>query len=156
MSAGAWQRRHDLLIGWGNGLRQDDGVGIAIAERVEGWSLPGLEVLAIPQLTPELAPRLAEAARVLFVDAALAPACPDPGWTLEPLLCRAPGPRPLNHHASPGALLQLAGSLYGRTPPAWQLLVRAHSCELGTELTAVTAALLPEALAAVGRWCGDA
>ncbi|EAQ74258.1 hypothetical protein WH5701_06491 [Synechococcus sp. WH 5701] len=156
VSADTWQRRHDLLIGWGNGLRQDDGVGLLIAERVEGWSRPGLEVLAIPQLTPELASRLAEAARVLFVDAALAAACPDPGWTLERLPGWSPGPQPLSHHASPSALLQLAGRLYGRTPPAWQLLVRAHSCELGTELTAATAALLPAALAAVGRWCGDA
>ncbi|MDM7938144.1 MAG: hydrogenase maturation protease [Cyanobium sp. CZS 48M] len=150
------QRRPDLLIGWGNSLRQDDGVGLAIAEQVQGWNRPGLKVLAIPQLTPELAPQLADAARVLFVDAALAAGCPAPGWTLEQLPRRSPGPQPLSHHASPGALLQLAGSLYGRTPPAWQLLVRAHSCELGTELTAATAALLPEALAAVGRWCGDA
>lgn len=144
----------DLLIGWGNGLRQDDGVGLLIAERVQAWSRPGLEVVAITQLTPELAPRLAEAARVLFVDAALERACPDPGWTLEPLPRWSPGPRPLSHHASPGALLQLAGRLYGRTPPAWQLLVRAHSCELGTELTAATAVLLPAALAAVRDWCG--
>ena len=85
MSADTWQQRHDLLIGWGNGLRQDDGVGLLIAERVEGWSRPRLEVLAIPQLTPELASRLAEAARVLFVDAALAATCPHPGWTLERL-----------------------------------------------------------------------
>ncbi len=161
LSPGARQRRADLLIGWGNGLRQDDGVGLAIAERVEGWSRPGLTVLAITQLTPELAAMVAEAKRVLFVDAALAPACPDPGWRLEPLDApadgvKAAGAERLSHHASPGALLQLAGSLYGRTPPAWQLLLRAHSCEMGTGLSAATAALLPEALAAVGRWCGDA
>jgi hydrogenase maturation protease len=155
------QRRLDLLIGWGNSLRQDDGVGLAIAEQVQGWGRPGLKVLAIPQLTPELAPQLAAADRVLFVDAVLAPACPSPGWRLEPLdtstqAVRAAGAGPLSHHASPGALLQLSGCLYGRTPPAWQLLVRAHCCELGTELSAATAALLPEVLVAVGLWCGDA
>lgn len=161
MSAGAGQRRPDLLIGWGNGLRQDDGVGIAIAERVEGWSRPELKVLAITQLTPELAPMVAAAERVLFVDAALAPACPSPGWRLEQLdtpadAAKAAGAERLSHQASPGALLQLAGCLYGRTPPAWQLLVRAHCCGMGTGLSPATAALLPEALAAVGRWCGDA
>jgi hydrogenase maturation protease len=152
----------DLLIGWGNDLRRDDGVGITIAEQVERWGRPRLEVLAVPQLTPELAPRLAQAARVLFVDAALAPACPPPGWRLEPLevpdaaVATASGLYALSHHASPGALLQLAGVLYGRTPPAWQLLVRAHRCELGRGLTAATAAQLPAVLAAVACWCGDA
>jgi hydrogenase maturation protease len=153
-------QRRDLLIGWGNDLRQDDGVGLAIAAAVQGWHQRQLTVLATRQLTPELAPLLAEARRVLFVDAALAPACPPPGWRLERLAAdaaaTAAGGPPFSHHASPGALLQLAGQLYGRTPPAWQLLVRAHRCGLGSHLTQATAALLPEALAAVRHWCGDA
>jgi hydrogenase maturation protease len=157
---GSGLQRRDLLIGLGNELRQDDGVGLAIAAAVEGWHQRQLTVLATRQLTPELAPLLAEARRVLFVDAALAPACPPPGWQLVRLAAEAEamaaGGPPFSHHASPDALLQLAGQLYGRTPPAWQLLVRAHRCELGSRLTPATASLLPEALAAVRHWCGDA
>lgn len=166
LSGGPGPQRRDLLIGWGNDLRQDDGVGLAIAAAVEAWHERQLTVLATRQLTPELAPLLAEARRVLFVDAALAPACPPPGWRLERLAAdgestaagaaTAAGAPPFSHHASPGALLQLAGQLYGRTPPAWQLLVRAHRCGLGSRLTQATAVLLPEALAVVRRWCGDA
>ncbi len=160
MSPAGRQRRPDLLIGWGNRLRQDDGVGPAIAERVESWQLPGLDVLAPTQLTPELAPRLAAAKRVLFVDASRTPAGPPPGWRLERLETPADGDpaaatgQPFSHWASPGALLQLAASLYGRRPPAWQLLVPARRCGCGTGLTPALEAQLPELLAAVRRWCG--
>ncbi|MCP9773205.1 hydrogenase maturation protease [Synechococcus sp. Tobar12-5m-g] len=153
----------DLLIGWGNGLRQDDGVGRAIAAEVERWELPSLAVIERTQLTPELAPQLAAARRVLFVDAEAEAAAGPGGWRLEPLLppesggADAAGPAGLfSHHASTGTLLQLAETLYGRRPPAWQLLVAAHGCGFSTRLTLATRAVLPEVLAAVRRWCGDA
>ncbi|MCT0198343.1 hydrogenase maturation protease [Synechococcus sp. CS-1325] len=145
----------DLLIGWGNGLRQDDGVGRAIAAAVEAWGLASLAVIERTQLTPELAPQLAAARRVLFVDADAEAAVGASGWRLEPLLPPASGPAEVfSHHASAGGLLQLAETLYGRRPPAWQLLVAVHGCGFGTRLTPATRALLPEVLAAVRQWCG--
>ena len=153
----------DLLIGWGNPLRGDDGVGQAIAAAVERWGQPQLEVVEAVQLTPELAPLLAAARRVLFVDAEAGAAAVSGGWRLEPVPPWEPrGPtaawssQPLSHHASPGVLLMLAETLYGRRPPAWQLLVAAHACGFGSGLSSATEALLPGALAAVRLWCGDA
>jgi hydrogenase maturation protease len=153
----------DLLIGWGNPLRGDDGVGQAIAAAVERWGQPQLEVVEVVQLTPELAPLLAAARRVLFVDAAAGAAAVTGGWRLQPVPPLEPGgttaawsSQPLSHHASPGVLLMLAETLYGRRPPAWQLLVAAHACGFGCGLSPATEALLPGALAAVRLWCGDA
>jgi hydrogenase maturation protease len=153
----------DLLIGWGNPLRGDDGVGQAIAAAVEGWGQPELEVVAAVQLTPELAPLLAAARRVLFVDAEAGAAAVTGGWRLEPIqpldtgvTTAAWSSQPLSHHASPGVLLMFAETLYGRRPPAWQLLVAAHACGFGSGLSPATEALLPGALAAVRGWCGDA
>jgi len=149
--------RRDLLIGWGNALREDDGVGRAIAAEVEGWGLANLCVIERTQLTPELAPELAAARRVLFVDAAAEAAAGSDGWRLEPLLppasgqpsCSATTPAPAGCCSWPHALRP--------PPPAWQLLVTAHGMGLSTELTPATKALLPELLAAVRRWCsGDA
>ena len=155
--------RCDLLIGWGNPLRGDDGVGQAIAAAVERWGQPQLEVVEAVQLTPELAPLLAAARRVLFVDAAAGAAAVTGGWRLEPVPPLEPGvttaawsSQPLSHHASPAVLLMLAETLYGRRPPAWQLLVAAHACGFGSGLSPATEALLPGALAAVRLWCGDA
>jgi hydrogenase maturation protease len=153
----------DLLIGWGNPLRGDDGVGQAIAAAVERWGQPQLEVVEAVQLTPELAPLLAAARRVLFVDGEAGAAAVTGGWRLEPVPPLEPGgttaalsSQPLSHHASPGVLLMLAETLYGRRPPAWQLLVAAHACGFGSGLSPATEALLPGALAAVRLWCGDA
>ena len=153
----------DLLIGWGNPLRGDDGVGQAIAAAVERWGQPQLEVVEAVQLTPELAPLLAAARRVLFVDGEAGAAAVTGGWRLEPVPPLEPGgttaalsSQPLSHHASPGVLLMLAETLYGRRPPAWQLLVAAHAYGFGSGLSPATEALLPGALAAVRLWCGDA
>ena len=153
----------DLLIGWGNPLRGDDGVGQTIAAALERWGQPQLTVVEAVQLTPELAPLLAAARRVLFVDAAAGAAAVTGGWRLQPVPPLEPGgttaawsSQPLSHHASPGVLLMLAETLYGRRPPAWQLLVAAHACGFGCGLSPATEALLPGALAAVRLWCGDA
>lgn len=165
MSAAATSRelRRDLLIGWGNGLRQDDGVGGVIAAAAGRWELPSLAVIERTQLTPELAPQLAAARRVLFVDAEPQAAAGPGGWRLEPLLpVAAEGADAgtstglFSHHISAGKVLRLAETLYGRRPPAWQLLVAAHDDGFSTRLSPATGAVLGEVLAAVRRWCGDA
>ncbi|MFN7898679.1 MAG: hypothetical protein ACK5N0_03300 [Synechococcaceae cyanobacterium] len=81
---GDWGREHragDLVIGIGNSLRGDDGVGWWLAQRAERW-LPPDRVRAVRQLTPELAAELAAATRVLFLDAWLPPG--DSGWLSRP------------------------------------------------------------------------
>ena len=60
-----------LIIGYGNPLRGDDGVGWRVAEAA-GTALPegAATVLAVHQLTPELSAPISRAGRVVFVDAA--------------------------------------------------------------------------------------
>jgi hydrogenase maturation protease len=67
----------DLVIGIGNSLRSDDGVGWRLARRAEHWR-PEAQVRSVQQLTPELAVELAAASRVLFIDAWLRPEAS--GW----------------------------------------------------------------------------
>lgn len=147
-----------LVIGIGNTLRGDDGVGWRLAEQVRGWKRPALEVSAVHQLTPELAPMLAAAGEVLFIDACFADACFSddgaPGPCLVPL---APGALPsgtprFSHHTTPESLLALAQRLYGRRPPAWCLRIPAHDDQLGTRLSPATAAQLGPARRALRRW----
>jgi hydrogenase maturation protease len=144
-----------LVIGIGNRLRSDDGVGPRLAEEVEAWGLWGVESMAVQQLSPELAPRLAACARVLFIDAwlvdrvdATAAAAP----LLEPLEVAAAPPPSFSHHSTPQALLQLAEDLYGQRPAAWWLRVPAHGLELGEHLSPATAAQLAPARRALRRW----
>ena len=59
-----------LIVGYGNPLRGDDGVGQAVARAFANEAaIDGVEALACHQLTPELAERFAAAARVVLIDA---------------------------------------------------------------------------------------
>ena len=63
--------RHFLIIGYGNTLRGDDGVGPRVAETVAALNLPGVRALVCPMLMPEIADPISRAHTVIFVDAAV-------------------------------------------------------------------------------------
>jgi hypothetical protein len=48
-----------LVIGYGNTLRGDDGVGPRVAEAIEELNLPGVRTLVCQLLTPEFADPIA-------------------------------------------------------------------------------------------------
>lgn len=58
-----------LVIGFGNTLRGDDGVGPLVAEQVDTWNLRNVRSLSVHQLTPELAADIAQVETVFFIDA---------------------------------------------------------------------------------------
>ena len=63
-----------LIVGYGNPLRGDDGVGQAVARAfADEAAIDGVDAVACHQLTPELAERFAAAARVVLIDAAAGP-----------------------------------------------------------------------------------
>ncbi|MCP9792152.1 hydrogenase maturation protease [Vulcanococcus limneticus Candia 3F8] len=163
-------RRHGagrLVIGIGNSLRQDDGVGWRVAEvlaaRVEAGALAQLEVLAVQQLTPELVEPIAAASAVVLVDAVIT-AVPNPGADaslglpplhLDPLRPASASARaPLTHHATSAGLLSLTTALHGTCPSAWQLLIPiASACTgFGEELSPGTSARLAEAVELLTAW----
>lgn len=61
-----------LIVGYGNPLRRDDGVGWYAAQRLS-HELSGeqAEVIACHQLMPELAERISQTDLVIFIDAAV-------------------------------------------------------------------------------------
>ena len=59
-----------LVIGYGNTLRGDDGIGPAVAGEIDRLAVPGVRVIVVHQLTPELAADLAACRRAVFIDAA--------------------------------------------------------------------------------------
>lgn len=104
-----------LLIGYGNTLRGDDALGPMAIERLR-ILLAGVELESCHQLGPELAERLADCELAVFIDAACNG---EPGTVqVERLLPVAGNVASLAHHVRPAALLELALTLYGRTPEA--------------------------------------
>jgi hydrogenase maturation protease len=139
-----------LIVGYGNPLRGDDGVGQAVAQTFAGHdAIAGVDALACHQLTPELAERFAAAAWVVLIDAA---AGLEAGRVSVTRLQPAPAPAStLGHYVEPAQLLHLAQALYGRSPEAYLVTVGAGSLELGEGLSPPVAAALPEVISIVRR-----
>lgn len=120
-----------LLIGCGNTLRRDDGVGVETAETIARLNLPGVNVIARHQLVPELAAPISEADAVVFVDA---DASGRTKTRLSPLKPAAAG-RILAHAADPDSLLALSEQLFGRCPKAWILAIPVEDLGFGFGLS---------------------
>jgi hydrogenase maturation protease len=111
-----------IVIGYGNLLRGDDGVGPRVAEVVSAWGLPTVRVLIVQQLTPELAEPLAAADLAIFVDAVVA----RPGGTTQVLPLEPGGVgTTIGHTGDPTSLLSLARIAFGRHPRAWSITIPA-------------------------------
>ena len=151
-----------LVVGYGNPLRSDDGVGPAVAERLAADPrLAGVEVRAEHQLTPELAMDAAGVSLMVLVDAAdgvpagevvvrdLAP-WGRGGLGDDGLAGRAEeGGPPLTHHVDPSSLLALAETLWGSAPRTVVVGIGPESLELGDTLTDTVEAAVPRAVEAV-------
>lgn len=138
-----------LIIGYGNPLRGDDGLGWRAAERLAvEW--PEAQTLTCQQLTPELAEPISRAARVVFLDAA---AHGPPGSIHEqPLQPDASAPASFTHHVIPGVLLALSEKLFGHLPEAVLFSVAGESFDFGQALSPPVEAALPEVIRRVRAW----
>ena len=123
-----------LIVGYGNPLRGDDGLGWSVAERLQELVHdPDIEILAVHQLTPELMDPISRAARVIFIDASVSG---EPGEIRERSVAPgSPTPAQFTHHFTPETLLEGAGRLFGHTPEAVLYTVSAAGFEFGAALS---------------------
>jgi hydrogenase maturation protease len=144
-----------LVVGFGNALRTDDGVGRAAAERcATDPRLDGATVMARHQLTPELALDVSRAAGVIFIDASHGP--PAGTLTIGQLDPDGGGGTLSSHHVSPTSLVQLALELFGRAPAVWLVSVGVESMEPGDRLSPVVEAAIPRLVDAVVALAAEA
>lgn len=134
-----------LVIGIGNTIRGDDGVGVLIAGRIADRH-PEVDVLCLHQLSPELADTITRYDRLVIVDASIAA----PGLRVTPLRADMSMALPRTHDVTPGGILALASTLYHRTPDEAILVeIPAASCDFSETLSPVTAGLVEECLGLV-------
>ncbi|HEY5914815.1 MAG TPA: hydrogenase maturation protease [Verrucomicrobiae bacterium] len=131
-----------LIIGYGNTLRSDDGVGPRVVEAVAALNLPSVQTLVCALLTPELADPIARAGAVIFVDAALdAPR----EVQLRPL-APAESSQVMAHAADPRTLLALARDVFGHAPRAWWLTIPIENTGIGENLSCFAQEGMQEAI----------
>jgi hydrogenase maturation protease len=137
-----------LVVGYGNSLRGDDGVGWHAASRLAGDPrLAGARVLAHHQLLPELAVDVSRASLVVLVDAA---ADGDPGAvSVRRVQPRRTETATWSHHLTPESLAGLAEALYGAVPPIVLVSVAAGSFADGDRLSGALQQALPEVVEVV-------
>jgi hydrogenase maturation protease len=119
-----------LVIGYGNELRRDDGVGPKVATVVAEWNLPAIHAIACHQLTPELTDPIASSARVVFVDAAFGSG-PVQIREIEP----TQNSQVITHATDPRSLLALAKQAFGHCPPALWLTIPVEDIDFGEQLS---------------------
>ncbi len=150
---------HTLIIGYGNPLRQDDGVGWYIAQQLlayttEGASqssqstappasptLPNTTVIACHQLSLELAAPVSQANLVIFVDAQ-ASGMAGSVW-VEEYLETTGKVGAFSHNVTPTLLLTAAQELYGSRPRGVLLSISGEWWGYGEQFSPAVQAALP-------------
>lgn len=126
-----------LVIGYGNPLRADDGLGCHVARQI-GHHLRGDErvsVVACHQLAPETTEQIAAAEFVIFVDACMEG---EPGTITQTTVL--PDPEFIGKFGdgmTPATLLATAKALSGKCPPAVQFNMTGWCFEFGEHMSVV-------------------
>ena len=120
-----------LVIGYGNTLRGDDGVGPRVVEAVEKLNLRGVRTLICQQLSPEYADPVSRAHTVVFVDAAVDAPREVQLRKIEP----NESAQLMAHAADPRTMLALARDVFGHAPQAWWLTIPAVKLDFSETLT---------------------
>ncbi len=145
-----------LIVGYGNEMCGDDVVGLLATSRMSGDArFGGATILAVRQLTPELADDMRGAGLVILVDAE-ADRVPATIAIRHLAGRRAPsgveghgadGARAAgastSHHVDPSALAALARELWGAEPEVVVVSVGAIALELGDDPTPAVVAAVP-------------
>jgi hydrogenase maturation protease len=135
-----------LILACGNTLREDDGIGPALADWAQHrWrDNEQVRVLCDHQWTPDMAEEIAAAETTIFVDCSLDQA---PGQImLRELSPTSLNPGLVTHHLGAAELLSVAQDLYGKRPRrACFLTMGAGTIELGEGLSPSVRGSLPDA-----------
>ena len=137
--------RRVLIIGYGNPLRADDGVGWQAARRLaELRQDEFVETLAVHQLTPELAEPISGADLAIFIDASHEGS---PGsWKCERLVAGTTAGNSLAHHFTPAGLLTYAQAIFQASPFALVISVAGESFAYHEQLTPSVEKALPQVI----------
>jgi len=139
-----------LIIGYGNPLRSDDGIGWHAANALLGeWPASQVRIKAAHQLLPEMADWLAESEYAVFIDACWGAV---PGRIRShPVLPEGERTASMTHHFSPTGLLADAWHLYHHCPEAVLVSIGGESFDHGENMSQSVSAAWPRLLAQVRK-----
>ncbi len=126
-----------LIYGYGNPGRQDDGIGARFVEMVEAWiekeKLTDIYTDCNYQLNIEDSALVADYETVIFVDASVVEELED--FKLETIQPNDATIEFTMHAVSTSYVIDLCRKIYGKTPQAYVLHVKAYEFDFKEELT---------------------
>jgi hydrogenase maturation protease len=126
-----------LIYGYGNPGRQDDGIGARFVELVDAWieqeKLADIYTDCNYQLNIEDSAVVADYETVIFVDASVVEEVDD--YKLETIQPNDATIEFTMHAVSTSYVIDLCRKLYGKTPQAYVLHVKAYEFDFIEELT---------------------
>jgi len=140
-----------LVIGYGNPLRRDDGVGWAAVAQIQSLNLDDVTCLTTHQLLPEHSEMVAGADMVILVDASVEGSAGDVHIT--PVLPTDETPS-MTHHLSPQSLLAMTKWLYDKMPFTLLITITGADFGMGEGVSECVAEKM-NALANWVKWCAD-
>lgn len=140
-----------LIIGYGNPMKSDDGLGWHVAQALsEQITSPDVKVICTQQLTPENSEEASRAELVVFIDAK--EGGPPGAIHCETIhLDKASRSSIHTHDLSPAAILQLANELYGKAPRAFLVTVSGQQFQDGDSLSEPVSSALPNVIARIKK-----
>jgi hydrogenase maturation protease len=139
-----------LVLGLGNLLLADEGVGVHVAQRLlEEAPLENAVVLDVGTAVLDAMPALAAADRIIVIDAMMGGGAPGTIYRVPFEDCRRSGAIGSVHGLDLGAVLHLAGC----DRPVSVIVIGVEPADIGwsMELSGPVAEALPEVIAAVHR-----
>lgn len=137
-----------LLIGIGNTLRSDDGVGAYICGKIGELAIPGLTIMVVQQLLVELVEDLVNYDHVLLVDAAVNSS----SVHFEPLETNSQMPVSSSHHVNASVLQALVSKLYNKSLSLHLCTIPGYDFNTGDQLSSQTKEAAADALALITDW----
>jgi hydrogenase maturation protease len=120
-----------LIVGVGNTLMGDDGIGAYVAARLEEMQLPGVHTVTVQQMTSDLLDEMLQANKTIIVDAAVE-GDPVQFYKVEET---APAGASYSHYTSAIQLLKMAQLVYECNLSVYICAVGAFDLTLGGTLS---------------------
>lgn len=115
-----------LVVGVGNPLRSDDGIGPYVAHLLNEKHIPQVQTLIVQQLNPEMIEYMTNFDPIIIVDANLG----KHEMEFKKLNTPACGVSS-SHYATPALLASLAQTVYGKTLNVYTCLLKGENFEVG-------------------------
>ena len=131
-----------LVIGIGNPLRSDDGVGPYIVNKIKEKNLPGVKVRIAHQLNIEFLEEAGKYDAILLVDASFL----GEGLIFKKVQANEHEQGSSSHHLTPTFFWTLAKKLYHRDLNLYLCAIRGRNFDMGEHLSAEVKLLVPKAL----------